>query len=95
MSLVKFIDELTLGREYAVIDRKQDQFVVDPSSDDITVSVPDRMLYMGEKTTVSPYSNTQFPKTRFTFQDINGKLVSFKKTHDLLFIVLPRAAGTP
>ena len=54
MSLIKFIDELTPGTEYAVIDRKKDQFVVDPSSDDITVSVPDRLLYMGEKTFVSP-----------------------------------------
>lgn len=86
MSLVKFIDELSPGTEYAVIDRKQDQFVVNPSSDDITVSVPDRLLYMGEKTTVSPYIHTQIPKTRFTFQDSNGKLVSLKKTHDLLFI---------
>ncbi len=86
MSLIKFIDELTPGTEYAVIDRKKDQFVVDPSSDDITVSVPDRLLYMGEKTIVSPYIHTQIPKTRFTFQDSNGESVSLAKTHDLLFI---------
>jgi len=83
---IKFIDELTPGTTYAVIDRKKDQFVVDPSSDDITVSVPDRLLYMEEKTTVSPYVHTQIPKTRFTFQDTAGKSVSLKKTHDLLFI---------
>ena len=86
MSLIKFIDELTPGTRYAVIDRKKNQFVVDPSVDDITVSVPDRWLYMEEKTAVSPYVHTKIPKTRFTFQDSNGKPVSLKKTHDLLFI---------
>lgn len=87
MSLVKFIDELTPGTEYSVIDRKKDQFVADPSSDDITVSAPARWLYMEEKTTVSPYVHTKIPKTRFTFQDTNtAEIVSLKKTHDLLFI---------
>ncbi|MBH46026.1 MAG: hypothetical protein CMC93_05370 [Flavobacteriaceae bacterium] len=83
---IKFIDELTPGKTYAVIDREKDKFTVDPLSDDITVSVPDRLLYMGEKTTVSPYIRTQIPKTRFTFQDLNGESVSLTKTHDLLFI---------
>lgn len=83
---IKFIDELTPGTAYAVIDRKTDQFVVDPLLDNITMSVPYRLLYMEEKTTVSPYVHTQIPKTRFTFQDSNGELVSLKKTHDLLFI---------
>lgn len=91
---IKFIDELTPGTTYAVIDRKKDQFVVDPSSD-ITMSGLDRLLYMEEKTTVSPYVHTQIPKTRFTFQDTAGESVSLKKTHDLLFIELPPAAGTP
>lgn len=82
---IKFIDELTPGTAYAVIDRKKDQFTVDDAKGEITGTISKTLLFVEDKTTMSPYVHTTI-KRRFLFEDSSGDPVSLQKTHGLIFI---------
>jgi len=80
---IKFIDELTPGTSYAVFDRETDQFT--EASGKITGTISKTLLFVEDKTTMSPYVHTTI-KRRFLFEDSSGDPVSLQKTHGLIFI---------
>lgn len=89
---IKFIDELTPGTSYAVIDRKDHIFNAD--SGKITGDLAKTLTFKEDKTSRSPYVHTTI-KRRFLFEDSSGDPVSLQKTHDLLFVELPAAPSSP
>ena len=85
---IKFIDELTPGTAYAVIDRKDHIFNAD--SGKITGDLAKTLTFKEDKTTMSPYVYTAIQR-QFVFEDSVGDRVYLQKTHDLLFVELSAA----